>query len=194
MSRRNGRVRTFASMPRSAATPRWSARCEPGSTTGRQYLFRPATLFRFTDVYPRIVGGKIWVVMDPPTQDQAPQAGLINLRDFSIRGENALENVVANAPQGQRQTVEFTQAQAEFTRTPGRTSIREGVVKGPMIGATMEGMIDYARDEVSVRGTLVPLYGLNNMFGQIPIVGLFLGGGSNKSMLGITYEVTGSPS
>ena len=63
-----------------------------------------------------------------------------------------------------------------------------------MIGATMEGLIDYARDEVSVRGTLVPLYGLNNMFGQIPIVGLFLGGGSNEGLLGITYEVTGSPS
>jgi hypothetical protein len=58
----------------------------------------------------------------------------------------------------------------------------------------MEGTIDYARDQVSVRGTLVPLYGVNNMFGQIPIVGLFLGGGSNEGLLGITYEVTGSPS
>ena len=78
---------------------------------------------------------------------------------------------MANAPPGQRKNVEFTQARAEFTRTPGRTMIRDGVVKGPMIGATMEGLIDYARDELSVRGTLVPLYGLNNMFGQLPIVG-----------------------
>jgi hypothetical protein len=46
---------------------------------------------------------------------------------------------------------------------------------------------------VNVRGTLVPLYGLNNMFGQIPIVGLFLGG-SNEGIFGITYEVTGSTS
>jgi hypothetical protein len=44
-----------------------------------------------------------------------------------------------------------------------------------------------------MRGTLVPLYGLNNMFGQIPIVGLFLGG-SNEGLLGITYEVTGTTS
>ena len=72
-------------------------------------------------------------------------------------------------------------------------SIRDGVVRGPMIGATIEGKIDYARDEVHMRGTFVPLYGLNNMFGQIPIVGLFLGGGSNEGLLGITYEVTGSP-
>ena len=38
-----------------------------------------------------------------------------------------------------------------------------------------------------------PLYGLNNMFGQIPIVGLFLGG-SNEGLLGVTYEVVGPPS
>jgi hypothetical protein len=63
-----------------------------------------------------------------------------------------------------------------------------------MIGATVEGSIDYARDQVSMRGTLVPLFGLNNMFGQIPIVGLFLGGGSNEGMFGITYEVSGTTS
>ena len=42
-------------------------------------------------------------------------------------------------------------------------------------------------------GTFVPLYGLNNMFGQIPIVGLFLGGGSNEGLIGVTYEVVGTP-
>jgi hypothetical protein len=198
MSRRNGRVRSFSLNAKIGRDTALIGDMRTRTSNGRPVMYFETSdagaLFRFTDVYPRIVGGKIWVVMDPPTQDNAPQAGLINLRDFSIRGENALENVVANAPQGQRQNVEFTQARAEFTRTSGRTMIRDGVVKGPMIGATMEGLIDYARDEVSVRGTLVPLYGVNNMFGQIPIVGLFLGGGSNEGLLGITYEVTGSPS
>ena len=60
--------------------------------------------------------------------------------------------------------------------------------------ATIEGQIDYTKDDVHLRGTFVPFYGLNNMFGQIPIVGLFLGGGSNEGLLGITYEATGSPS
>ena len=45
-----------------------------------------------------------------------------------------------------------------------------------------------------LRGTFVPFYGLNNMFGQIPIVGLFLGGGSKEGLLGITYEAVGPPS
>ena len=73
-------------------------------------------------------------------------------------------------------------------------AMRDGVVRGPLVGATIEGQIDYAKDDVHLRGTFVPLYGLNNMFGQIPIVGLFLGGGSNEGLLGITYEVVGPPS
>ena len=71
--------------------------------------------------------------------------------------------------------------------------VKEGVVRGPTIGATMDGHIDYANNEVRVRGTFVPLYGLNNAFGQLPIVGLFLGG-SNEGLVGITYEVVGPPS
>ena len=58
--------------------------------------------------------------------------------------------------------------------------------------ATIEGHIDYAANDVRMRGTFVPLYGLNNMFGQIPIFGLFLGG-SNEGLLGVTYEVVGPP-
>ncbi len=64
-------------------------------------------------------------------------------------------------------------------------------MKGPTIGATIEGSIDYPGNQVRMSGTFVPMYGLNNMFGQIPIVGLFLGGGSNEGLIGVTYEVVG---
>jgi hypothetical protein len=44
-----------------------------------------------------------------------------------------------------------------------------------------------------MRGTFVPAYGLNNMFAQPPILGFFLGGGQKEGLIGITYEVVGSP-
>jgi hypothetical protein len=31
------------------------------------------------------------------------------------------------------------------------------------------------------------------MFGQIPFFGLLLGGGSNEGLIGVTYEVVGTP-
>jgi hypothetical protein len=82
---------------------------------------------------------------------------------------------------------------AEFTRQNGQLTIRDGVLKGLTIGGTIEGSIDFAGNQVRMSGTFVPIYGLNNMFGQIPIVGLILGGGSNEGLFGVTYEVVGTP-
>ncbi len=56
----------------------------------------------------------------------------------------------------------------------------------------MEGHLDYARDDVRVRGTFIPAYALNNMFGRLPFVGPLLGG-QNEGLLGVTYEVVGPP-
>ncbi|MGZ5895151.1 MAG: hypothetical protein ACXWJ6_02730, partial [Xanthobacteraceae bacterium] len=149
-------------------------------------------LFRLTDTYPRMMGGQMWVAMDPPTLDHAPQDGVMNVREFSIRGEAALDRVVAGAPGAAPNGVEFSRMRVEFTRSPGKMMLRDGVVRGPVVGATIAGYIDYANNDVNMSGTFVPLYGLNNAFGQIPIVGLFLGG-DKEGLLGITYQVAGPP-
>jgi len=128
-----------------------------------------------------------------PTAEPSAKEGLINVRDFSVKGEAALDRVAAGGPAGAPNGVSFSRLRAEFTRQNGQLIIREGVVKGPTVGATIEGSIDYPGNQVRMSGTFVPMYGLNNMFGQIPIVGLFLGGGSNEGLIGITYEVVGSP-
>jgi hypothetical protein len=151
-------------------------------------------LFRFTDMYPRMYGGHMWVAMDPPTADQKPQVGHLYIGDFTVRGEPTLDRIASGAKGKGGGSVSFTELHCDFTRTSGRMSVSDGVVRGPLMGATIEGNIDYVKDQVHLRGTFVPLYGINNMFGQIPIVGLFLGGGSNEGLLGITYEAVGPPS
>ena len=167
-----------------------------GRPGGKQVVYietkDAGALFRFTDTYPKMVGGEMWVAMDPPTLDQAPQEGVLNVRDFVIRGEAALDRVVSGAPGGAPNGVEFTRMRVEFTRSAGKLALRDGVVRGPVVGATIGGHIDYAKNDVSLQGTFIPLYGLNNAFGQIPIVGLFLGG-DKEGLLGITFEVVGPP-
>jgi hypothetical protein len=149
--------------------------------------------FRFTDTYSKMIGGVLSLAMEPPTVEPSGKEGLINVRDFSVKGETALDRVAAGGASGLQNGVSFSAMRAEFTRHNGQLSIREGVVKGPLVGATIEGSIDYFNDQVRMSGTFVPMYGLNNMFGQIPIVGLFLGGGSNEGLIGVTYEVVGTP-
>jgi len=199
MSRRAGRIRAFNLNAKIGRDAPLTGDLRVRTTNNRQVIYLETSdagaLFRLTDVYPRMTGGKMWVAMDPPTAEGTPQDGILNITNFAIRGEQGLAPVLANAPGDVRNSsnIEFTQARVEFTKTPGRIALRDGVVRGPVIGATIDGNIDYTRDDVLLRGTFVPLYGINNVFGQIPIVGVFLGGGSNEGLLGITYEVTGPP-
>jgi hypothetical protein len=150
------------------------------------------SLFRFTDTYAKMFGGQMWLAMDAPTGDQSPQDGTLNIREFIVRGEAGLDKVVSGAPGGAPNGVQFTRLRVEFTRSPGRLVLRDGVVQGPIVGATIDGTIDYAGNDVRLRGTFIPLYGLNNAFGQIPLFGLFLGG-PKEGLLGITYQVVGAP-
>jgi hypothetical protein len=133
------------------------------------------------------------LAMEPPTVEPSAREGLLNVRDFSVKGESALDRVAAGGPVSVQNGISFSALRAEFTRQNGQLTIREGVVKGPTIGATIEGSIDYPGNQVRMSGTFVPMYGLNNMFGQLPVLGLFLGGGSNEGLIGVTYEVVGTP-
>ncbi|HLA20200.1 MAG TPA: DUF3971 domain-containing protein, partial [Pseudolabrys sp.] len=198
LARRGGRIRSFAMTSKIGRDTPLNGDLRLRARDNHQVIYfetdDAGSLFRFTDTYPRMFGGQMWVAMDPPTQEQSPQVGYLYIRNFTVRGEPALDRVVSGAPGAAKGAVDFSEMHSDFTRFPGKMAIRDGVVRGPLVGATIEGRIDYTKDEVYLRGTFVPFYGLNNMFGKIPIVGLFLGGGSNEGLLGITYEAVGPPS
>jgi hypothetical protein len=197
LSRRGGHIRSFNMKAKIGRDAALLGELRLRARDNHQVLYietdDAGALFRFTDFYPRMFGGKMWMAMDPPTKDNAPQLGVLSVQHFAVRGEAALDRVMSNPSDKSRSAVEFTEMRAEFTRTPGRVTIRDGVVRGPAVGATIDGQIDLVRDDMRLHGTFVPLYGLNNMFGKIPIVGLFLGGGSNEGLVGITYEASGPP-
>ncbi len=194
MSRRGGQIRSFGMNAKLGRDTPLIGDLR-SRTTGRQVIYfetkDAGALFRFTDTYAKMVGGQMWVAMDSPTANPAPQEGLLSISDFAIRGEAALDRIVSGAPSAPRDGVKFNRMRAEFTRMPGRLEIRDGVVQG-VVGATIDGHLNYDADEVHLRGSFVPLYQLNNVFGQLPIVGFFLGG-SNEGLLGVTYEVVGPP-
>jgi hypothetical protein len=198
-SRRGGIITNFALSAKLGRDTPLLGDLRGRGTNGRQVVFietnDAGAFFRFSDIYPKIVGGEMWVALDPQSADKAPQEGILSIRDFAVRGEAALDRVAAmpQHPGAPTPGVEFSRLRVDFTRSLGRFTVRDGLVKGPAIGATVDGYIDYMRNDVRMRGTFVPLYGLNNMFGQIPIVGLFLGG-SNEGLIGLTYEVAGPPS
>ncbi|SPP95696.1 MULTISPECIES: DUF3971 domain-containing protein [Bradyrhizobium] len=199
MSKRNGAIKAFTLSGKIGRDTPVAADLRGGRAQGNREVIYLQTndagaLLRFTDIYTKAVGGQMVVAMEPPTSEpNTAREGLINVRDFTVKGEAQLERVAAGAPNGTGNGVSFNALRAEFTRQNGALTIRDGVVKGPMIGATIEGSIDYPGNQVCMSGTFVPMYGVNNIFGQIPLFGIFLGGGNNEGLIGVTYEVVGTP-
>ena len=197
MSRRNGVIRNFALSGKLGRDTPLTGDLRGRAQGARDVVYLETNdagaFFRFTDTYAKIAGGQLQLAMDPPTVEPHPKEGLINIRDFSIKGEGSLDRVAAGGPPGGQNGIAFSRLRAEFTRQNGQLSVKEGVVKGPSIGATIEGCIDYPGNQVRMSGTFVPMYGLNNIFGQLPVLGLFLGGGSNEGLIGVTYEIVGTP-
>ncbi len=167
-----------------------------GRAGGRQVvdleLSDAGALFRFTDVYSRMTGGQLTTIMDAPSVNNPTQTGSVNVRNFAVHDELQLERAVANGTALPRNNLDFSGLKVDFTKTAGHLALHDGVVRGPVLGGTIDGMIDYGGDEVHLRGTLIPLYGANNLLGQLPVVGLFLGG-EKEGLVGVTYEVVGKP-
>jgi Protein of unknown function len=194
-SRRAGEIRSLGFSAKIGRDATLTAELR-GRSGGRQVVALESgdagALLRFTDIYSRMNGGQMSLVMDAPSAENPMQQGTLYVRNFAVHDESQLQRAVAQNGVEVQRNMDFSSMRVDFTKTPGRVSLREGVVRGPLLGATIDGMLDYTRDEVHLRGTLVPLYGPNNLLGQLPIVGLFLGG-EKEGLVGITYEVVGKP-
>jgi hypothetical protein len=196
MSRRAGDIRSFGVNAKIGRDATLTGDLRRGS--GRQLIYLESgdagAFFRFADVYTRMTGGQVAIAMDTPSADNAAQQGALSVRNFAVHDETQLERAVSNGGPARRggNTIDFSNMRVDFTRMPGRVALRDGVVRGPILGGTIDGVIDYIRDDVHLRGTLVPLYGPNNLLGQLPLLGLFLGG-EKEGLVGITYEVIGPP-
>jgi hypothetical protein len=201
MSRRNGEVRSLgvsAKIGRNG-TLTGELRGRPGARQVVELQTSDAgAFFRFNDIYSRMNNGQMVTVIDAPSATNPTQLGTMTVRNFAVHDESQLEQAVVQQggpqpPHGaNNNNMDFSSMKVDFTRSQNRLALRDGVVRGPVLGGTIDGVIDYGHDEVHLRGTLVPLYGANNLLGQLPVVGLFLGG-EKEGLLGVTYEVVGRP-
>jgi len=86
----------------------------------------------------------------------------------------------------------FDGASAKFTKTRGVIDVSRFRSAGPSIGLTAAGRIDLDRNQISVKGTLVPAYAFNSILGNIPLIGNLLQGGEGQGLFAATYDISGS--
>ena len=64
-------------------------------------------------------------------------------------------------------------------------------MRGSTIGATFQGTLYNANGDIDLTGTFMPAYGLNRIFGALPLVGGLLGNGRDGGLIGVTFRLTG---
>lgn len=89
-------------------------------------------------------------------------------------------------------TARFERGFANLALDGGRIEVANGVVRGTDVGATFQGIVRDPDGQINMTGTFMPAYGLNRLFGELPLIGTLLGNGRDRGLLGITFKVTGS--
>ncbi len=64
-------------------------------------------------------------------------------------------------------------------------SVHGAIARGRAIGATADGYIDRPKNQVALKGSLVPAYGLNSVLGNIPLLGDVLVSKKGEGIFGV---------
>ncbi|MCE9520845.1 MAG: hypothetical protein K8S25_00255 [Alphaproteobacteria bacterium] len=164
-------------------------------------LLRGVTGFR------SLIGGEMSLSVDLSPMPQTGQAatradatfdGVLKLEKFKIVDQPFLARLLsAGSFTGlddllRGEGITFTKLEQSFQGRGGMITLTNGRAAGPSIGLTAQGMINRDTDRIDVNGTVVPLYGLNSMFEDIPLVGDILTSRKGEGIFGVTYGVSGA--
>lgn len=133
------------------------------------------------------------LAVDPPARYQ----GVVKIENFKVIDQPFLARLFAAgsfAGLGDLlggEGIGFTKLDGNFTGKGDVVRITDGRASGTSVGVTFQGKVDRSTDDVAFDGTLVPLYGLNSLFEDIPLVGDILTSRKGEGIIGFTYEVAG---
>jgi hypothetical protein len=124
-------------------------------------------------------------------------AGNVVIEDFKITNQPFLARLfaagsllgVADLLSGQGIT--FDKFEVPFRAQNDAITIHDARAAGPAVGITADGYLDRAHNQIALKGTLAPVYGLNSVLGAIPILGNVLVSKKGEGVFGMTYSVSG---
>ena len=159
-------------------------------------------VLKFLDIYEHMQGGSIALAL--AGSGDGPLRGQVDARDFWVVNEPRLNSLVSTAPQNDGRSlnqavrgeidtsrVQFQRGFSQIEKGTGYLKLAQGVLRGPLIGSTFQGTFYDALGNMDMTGTFMPAYGLNRIFGELPLVGAILGNGRDRGLIGITFRLAG---
>ena len=148
-------------------------------------------------------GGQIDVSL--ATNGDGPLKGEIDARNFDVVGEPRLKAIVgAPASDNGRalskdvkskidvSKVRFQRGYAVIEKGKGYLKLGKGILRSDQVGLSYNGTLYDAAGRIDMNGTFLPAYGINRLFGEIPLFGELLGNGRDKGLIGITFNLSGN--
>ncbi|RWB70731.1 MAG: hypothetical protein EOQ50_23330 [Mesorhizobium sp.] len=160
-------------------------------------------ILRFLNVYEHMEGGAITLSLSGAAD--GPMKGQVDARNFYVVNEPKLASIVSTTPAGDTRSlneavkgnidtsrVQFERGFAEIDKGSGYLRLANGLLRGPRIGTTFQGTLYDPNNNMDMTGTFMPVYGLNRIFGELPLFGPLLGNGRDRGLIGVTYRLRGN--
>ena len=163
--------------------------------------FDAGEFLRFADLYGQVRGGILRIAL--AGAEGGRLTGPARLTDFRVFDEPRLAQLVSSRFDGadslreavgrdiDTSEVAFDLAQGVATLSPEGLALGEGIVRGPLVGFALRGEVRDRQGRMRMTGTFMPAYGLNSLFADIPILGLVLGNGRDRGLIGVTFKLEG---
>lgn len=154
--------------------------------------------FKLVGFYPNLVdgSGRVRLEVNMDGKGPAEKTGILWVEDFRVLGDPVISEVVSSGGKPSRgmvrQVYDFDRMRVPFSVGHGQFVLEDGYVKGPLIGASIKGKIDFKQQRMNLGGTYIPLQGLNNAISGVPLLGPLLTKG--EGIFGITFAVQGAMS
>ncbi|MDH4982688.1 AsmA-like C-terminal region-containing protein [Hyphomicrobium sp. D-2] len=164
--------------------------------------------FKLIDFYPNIQGGRVRLEVNLDGSGAAEKTGTLWVENFRILGDPVVAEVFSSSAddgrpaiegtgrrQGKRVTREvfdFSLMRVLFSVGYGQFVMNDAQLRGPLLGATMRGKVDFTMRRMNLGGTYVPLQGLNSALCEIPLVGQIITGPKCEGISGMTFAIQGS--
>jgi hypothetical protein len=157
-------------------------------------------LLHALDLFDDMQGGDL--VINGVLNDQAPRrplVGKITVNDYRIVKVPSLAKVLSlvgltgvfDSLQGDG--IGFLSLVSPFKYDNGILEFKDGRTNGISLGLTWEGKLYTHANVADMQGTVVPMYGLNSLLGNVPILGkLFSAEEKGGGLFSWTFDVSGN--
>lgn len=141
----------------------------------------------------RLTGGWLYILASQP--NTGGFKGEVSAKNFDLKDMGFFTQAltilgIVDAIRGKE--MNFKKAVIPFELTPYQTLfINEGYANGTAVGITFGGRISF--DSVQLDGSVIPAYAINSLPGKIPLIGRLFKDGAGGGLMGLRYEITGTP-